>query len=276
MQGISAREEINKALAQQAHDRNVAAARATERAAEEKSATAKEERAAAREQIKWEGEHPIVDETLIAAYPKLPLQSLKGQRISRTTLEKSVEAPKAETEPLVQVQTPKGVIWTPRSEAIGKPAPSPASATKPPTAVQLAAKAFYNRANEAVQSIETAPKGQMPVEDRIAALPTAEQFALHAPNFMQSPDIQAYNQAKGAFAIALLRKESGAAISQSEYDAVDQRFFIQPGDKPSTIARKRKARKAAIDGLQLQASESTPSAAEDEAYQEYLRLQGAE
>jgi hypothetical protein len=51
----------------------------------------------------------------------------------------------------------------------------------------------------------------------------------------------------------VLRKESGAAISQSEFDKEDQKYFPQPGDGPGVRAQKQKARELAIKSLEIQA-----------------------
>jgi hypothetical protein len=52
---------------------------------------------------------------------------------------------------------------------------------------------------------------------------------------------QQYNQAIDEFALAVLRKESGAAISPSEHAQFAQTYFAQPGDDPrrSRSSRRR-------------------------------------
>lgn len=60
---------------------------------------------------------------------------------------------------------------------------------------------------------------------------------------------QKYDQAKRDFANAVLRKESGAAISQSEFDNADKQYFPRPGDTPEVIAQKAKNRATAIDTI---------------------------
>jgi hypothetical protein len=47
-------------------------------------------------------------------------------------------------------------------------------------------------------------------------------------NIMAPDAAQQYNAAKQNFVTAVLRKESGAAISQSEFDKEDQKYFPQP------------------------------------------------
>ncbi|MDR5802128.1 hypothetical protein [Caballeronia sp. LZ001] len=70
-----------------------------------------------------------------------------------------------------------------------------------------------------------------------------------APNEQQ----QSYEQAQRNFVSAVLRKESGAAISNDEYANEAKKYFPQPGDTPATIEQKARARDLAIEGLKAQA-----------------------
>jgi hypothetical protein len=51
-----------------------------------------------------------------------------------------------------------------------------------------------------------------------------------ATNILRSPRGQQFHQAKLNFMTASLRKESGAAISKSEFETEDKKYFPQPGD----------------------------------------------
>lgn len=70
-----------------------------------------------------------------------------------------------------------------------------------------------------------------------------------------SPDQQRVDQAKRDFINATLRKESGAAIGQSEFDNAERQYFPQIGDSPQVIAQKAANREQAIAGV----SASIPS-----------------
>ena len=79
-------------------------------------------------------------------------------------------------------------------------------------------------------------------------------------NYLQSPEYQQYKQAKEDFINAQLRRESGAAISQSEFDKADRQYFPQPGDSAAVIEQKRKNRQLAVEGMIRGAGPSyTPS-----------------
>ena len=58
-----------------------------------------------------------------------------------------------------------------------------------------------------------------------------------------------FQQAKTNFVTAVLRKESGAAISAEEFANEDKKYFPQPGDNEKLIEQKRKARELAIQNL---------------------------
>jgi hypothetical protein len=64
---------------------------------------------------------------------------------------------------------------------------------------------------------------------------------------------QQVNQAKSNFITAVLRKESGAVISDSEFDREDKKYFPQINDSPAVIKQKENARKLAIKAIEVQA-----------------------
>jgi hypothetical protein len=71
-----------------------------------------------------------------------------------------------------------------------------------------------------------------------------------------SPEQQQNDQARRNFISAVLRKESGAAISPTEYVNEDRKYFPQLGDSDKVIKQKQDARKLAIQALEAQAGPS--------------------
>jgi hypothetical protein len=67
--------------------------------------------------------------------------------------------------------------------------------------------------------------------------------------WVQSPEQQQVEQAQRDFINAVLRRESGAAISMGEFSNAAQQYFPQPGDKPAVIEQKRQARERVIAGM---------------------------
>jgi hypothetical protein len=74
---------------------------------------------------------------------------------------------------------------------------------------------------------------------------------------------QQVNQAKSNFITAVLRKESGAVINDSEFEREDNKYFPQLNDGPKVIKQKENARKLAIEAMKFQAG---PGAKEIDRY----------
>lgn len=68
-------------------------------------------------------------------------------------------------------------------------------------------------------------------------------------NYLVSQDRQKFEQAKRDFINAQLRRESGAAISASEFESADKQYFPVPGDSPETIKQKAANRRAAVEAI---------------------------
>lgn len=70
-----------------------------------------------------------------------------------------------------------------------------------------------------------------------------------ATNSLHSADYQKYRQAASAYITAMLRQESGAAISKEEFARYEREMMPQPGDSPEVLTQKRAARWAAIEQM---------------------------
>lgn len=73
--------------------------------------------------------------------------------------------------------------------------------------------------------------------------------ALGGPNEAQQSTLQARKN----FATAVLRKESGASISPTEFADVERIYFAAPGDSDAIVKQKQRARELAINSLSTQA-----------------------
>jgi hypothetical protein len=186
-----------------------------------------------------------------------PVQVVKGQAPAGSRPYQPPPQRDPTAEPLVQVMGPNGVpVWTPRHEAVGKPA---AQAPRAVTGQERQTLAFYNRAKGAVDTLTDG--GEKSLEARMASQSLAGQVQLKSNiNLLQSGDQQRYRQAQRAFTEARLRKESGAAIPESEFENDARTYFAQPGDDAKTIAQKAAARQAVLDGLKFSSGK---------AYEEY-------
>jgi len=68
-------------------------------------------------------------------------------------------------------------------------------------------------------------------------------------NAIASPKQQQVEQAQRDFVNAVLRRESGAAISDSEFQSARRQYFVQPGDSPPVVDQKARNRRLAIQGI---------------------------
>jgi hypothetical protein len=68
-------------------------------------------------------------------------------------------------------------------------------------------------------------------------------------NYLTSDEHKSMEQAQREFITAQLRRESGAAISESEFETARKLYFPQPGDPPGIIAQKRRSREMAVGNM---------------------------
>jgi len=77
---------------------------------------------------------------------------------------------------------------------------------------------------------------------------TAEGLPLG--NYAQTPEYRSFEQARRDFINAQLRRESGAAIKDSEFESADKQYFPMPGDDPAVMKQKSQNRQLAIQAMQ--------------------------
>lgn len=117
------------------------------------------------------------------------------------------------------------------------------NAGKPATDAQNSAAAFalrVNQANSILKNLESSIQSYNKV---------GFETQIRLPSNLQSSTIQSYNQAARGFINALLRRESGAAIADSEFDRYVKQYIPQPGDSPQVLVQKAADRNAALQGL---------------------------
>lgn len=114
---------------------------------------------------------------------------------------------------------------------------------------QTKAAGFTDRtvaSDKIINDLTTAGYSPSMYTDEIAESKLGNKFALTGQG-------QQFVQAKRDFVNAILRRESGAAISQSEFENANKQYFPQSGDKPETIQQKADNRQLAIQSLKRSA-----------------------
>lgn len=163
--------------------------------------------------------------------------------------------PKEPTAKLVQLPDPNNpgqFVWG--YAKAGESAPANA---KPMTEFQGKSALYADKAAEADTTIKTLEGKYSPLaisakQDAGILGTAAEGLA----NKMLGVNEQKAEQAQRNFVNAILRQESGAAISKSEFDNAQKQYFPQPGDSPDVIKQKAMNRQVAISGLRRSAGPS--------------------
>lgn len=114
------------------------------------------------------------------------------------------------------------------------------SGEKPRNATQILAQGFADRtsqANEIINALGSQFTG------------VASYLGAALPNFMKTSDRQNYEQAQRNFVNSVLRRESGAVISDQEFENARQQYFPQPGDGESVLIQKAQNRDTVVSNL---------------------------
>ena len=69
------------------------------------------------------------------------------------------------------------------------------------------------------------------------------------PDFVSSDEWKRTDQAERNFINALLRRESGAAISPAEFENAEKQYFPRAGDSAALLAQKKKNRQTVTEGM---------------------------
>jgi len=126
-------------------------------------------------------------------------------------------------------------------------------ASKPLTDTQAKALQFGSRMQNANDIL-----GELETKGVTTSLPgaTTGYGVGSVVNALQPQDRQRLDQAKRDFINAVLRRESGAAISPSEFDSAEKQYFPQPGEGPATRAQKKQARELSMRGILAEVPDS--------------------
>lgn len=149
----------------------------------------------------------------------------------------------------------------------GRPVKPKPAAPKPMTEFQGKSALYGTRAQSSHDTLQD-------LEETISTTGlAAKQAAQNVPvvggalgmigNRMLSNDQQRVEQAQRDFVNAVLRQESGAVISDQEFENAKRQYFPQPGDSKDVIAQKRKNREMAISGFERMSGEEGGAAIRD-------------
>ena len=123
----------------------------------------------------------------------------------------------------------------------------------PITESQANANIYASRALEANRILAEIGGAYQPAkinaQQALASTPLVGGMLGWAGNKALTDNDQMVAQAQRDFINAVLRKESGAVIAQSEFDNAAKQYFPQPGDSEAVIVQKARNRETALRGL---------------------------
>lgn len=116
-------------------------------------------------------------------------------------------------------------------------------AAKPPTNEQFKAGEFARRLEQSEQIFDKLDQSGWSRSDSMT------RGSDYLPGELQSQEYRSNEQAERNFVNAVLRRESGAAISPKEFASAEQQYFPRPGDKPEVLNQKKANRMQVFAGL---------------------------
>lgn len=117
-----------------------------------------------------------------------------------------------------------------------------------PKTTQFQAATFGKRLEEAEKNFQAL---QAKGFERAGLVESFKSFAL--PDAFKSEDLKRQEQAERNFVNAVLRRESGAAIAESEFESAEKQYFPRAGDSPAVLRQKANNRQVALAGLKAEA-----------------------
>ena len=129
--------------------------------------------------------------------------------------------------------------WKPVLDTNGKPMISkPSAADKPLNESQANALMYGKRMQTSNKILENLESKGVTRGSLLSKLPVVGGTIGNTPFVGNNEDQRKYEQAKRNFINAVLRKESGAAIAESEFDNAEKQYFPQIGDSEAVIKQK--------------------------------------
>lgn len=134
----------------------------------------------------------------------------------------------------------------------------PAAEGKPLTDSQSKAYLFGTRMQAADAGLARLPEGQRPsfIKQSVQDIPLFGNVLGPMANLTANSNQQSAEQYQDDFSNAALRRESGAAIANSERVQAARQYFPQPNDGPDLIKQKAENRRLAVEGIMMEVPES--------------------
>lgn len=183
-----------------------------------------------------------------------PMTRRKGEELINPTTGQVIGTPAVDDDsPTVQrVKQPDGsevaVQWDKKSLSwVPLVAPQGGNPVATPKLTEQQSKdvGFYNRGAQVIGRLEKQDKA---LTDRFSSL--GGQVPV-VGNYLKSDAYRQAEQTGRELLAVILRKDTGAAVTDSEMSLYSNMYLPQPGDDVATIQQKREGRKTAIEGIRM-------------------------
>ena len=163
---------------------------------------------------------------------------------------------------------PSGFEWDPAKPGALRPIAGGPGEFRSFTETQTKDAGFGARMLRAEDSLDSVMKRYDPTRALNAYFPDQSGFSnLYTANLINSKEWQQYIQAARESMAALLRKDTGAAVTDQEFELYFPMYYPQPGDSEEVVAQKKAGRVEIARGLA-----SSSGGAFEKAYPERARI----
>ena len=165
---------------------------------------------------------------------------------------------------LAGASDPSRILSANEAQALGVPFGTTAgdaygkTPQKPATETQQKDAAFAQRTSEANKVINTLQKDIAGMNSVSFSTQKAAENTTVGNTFVDDK-IKQVRQAERNFLNSILRRESGAAISATEFESGEKQYFPRPGDDATTLEQKRQNRETQIKNLEKSAGPALDS-----------------
>lgn len=187
------------------------------------------------------GVNPLDDEV-----KRAQINAYNNRPVALSPYEEAKQKQQAEYEMRTQEADQIGLQGDQRREFLATGKISAPAAPKPPTKEQSDSYGFATRIVRDMPILQDQTKinaGSSGWNRAISNIPFGYG------NQMAGKDYQQITQAQRDFINAVLRRESGAAISPQEFDNAALQYFPQPGDDPDTVSQKLANQRTQLEAI---------------------------
>lgn len=144
---------------------------------------------------------------------------------------------------------PSGYRWTPNGTLEPIPGGPASEERKPPTSTQFLAAGYGRRLEQAALDMDRLAKTFDPSQPLVS-------LTRKLPDWAKGSQLKQQEQAERNFINAVLRRESGAAIAESEFENARRQYFPQANDSKELLEQKKRNREQVLQSFKAEAGKA--------------------